>query len=133
MKSIRLQRVSLSSTFRFGLILGAIVQFLPALLVTFLFFWGVSAAAGWLSGLQSTLPLPGGISLPVNAVDLLGLQGLLSVLEFFAVMAAWQIALYGVAFWLALTLLTGLLSVIVAGVLNVVTLLTGGIDLYIEG
>lgn len=109
------------------------MQFLPALLVTFLFFWGVSAAAGWLSGLQSTLPLPGGISLPVNAVDLLGLQGLLSVLEFFAVMAAWQIALYGVAFWLALTLLTGLLSVIVAGVLNVVTLLTGGIDLYIEG
>lgn len=132
MKSYRLHRVGLFSTFRFGLILGFILNFLPVLVVTILLFWGANLLADWMAGLRSALPLPGNLEVPVNTIDLLGLRGFFQTLEALARMAAWQVALLGVVFWMGMAFLTGLVAWITAVVFNVISAAAGGIEMVLD-
>lgn len=132
MKFYRVHRVGLFSTFRFGLILGFILNFVPVLLVTLLLFWGANLLADWMAGLRSSIPLAGGLELPVNTIELLGLQGALQTLEGLARMASWQVALLGLLFWMGSAVLTGLLAGLVAAIFNVISTAAGGIELVLE-
>jgi hypothetical protein len=132
MKSIRLYRIGLISTFRFGLVLGLILNFLPTLIFTFVVLWGTSLLVRWLATLRSALPLPGGFSLPVSVIELLGLQELLRVLEVIASLAAWQIAALSVFFWLASALISGLLALVVVAVFNIIAQMAGGVELSVD-
>lgn len=132
MRTIRLYRVGLFSTFRFGVVLGFILSFLPSVLFTFIVFWAASLLTGWLSNLRTSLPLPGNFSLPISTIDLLGLQGLLQTLEAITRMAAWQVAFLGMFLWLGSALVTGLLALVAVAIFNLISGTAGGIELVVE-
>lgn len=131
-RSYRVRRVGMFSTFRFGLILGFILNFVPVLLVTILLFWGATLLADWMAGLRGSIPLPGSLEAPVNTIDLLGLRGLFQTLEGLARLAAWQVALLGLVLWLGAAFVTGLLAWITAVVFNVISAAAGGIELVLD-
>jgi hypothetical protein len=93
---------------------------------------GASLLAGWLGGLRASLALPGGFSLPIQVIELLGLGETLQTLETIASLAAWQSAALGVLVWLLLALLSGGFAVVAAAVFNILAVLGGGIELEVE-
>lgn len=132
MRTVRLHRVGLFSTFRFGTILGGILLVVPVFFFTALFFWSVSLLAGWMEGLRTALPLPGDLSLPVDVVSLLGLQQLFQVTKAVAGASAWLTIFASFFIWIFLSVLSGLLSLIAAAVFNVIASAAGGIEVDID-
>lgn len=132
MRTIRLYRIGLFSTFRFGVVVGLILNFLPTMIFTFLVLWVTSLVVRWLAGLRTVLPLPGGLSLPVSLIELLDLQGLLNVLEVIAGLAAWQIAVISIFLWLFSALVSGLLALIGVSVFNIIAQVAGGVEVAVD-
>jgi hypothetical protein len=131
-RTLRLRRLGLFSTFRFGFLLGAILNFLPAVFFTGLFFWTAGMLAAWLAGLRGTLPLLGDISAPIDTIRLLGLEDLLRTAEAVAGVSAAVIMLLGLFLWLLMSMVTGLFTLVGAAVFNVVSSRAGGLELEVE-
>jgi len=132
MRTVRLHRVGLFSTFRFGMVLGGILLLVPVFLFTALFFWSAGLLVDWMAGLRGALPLPGDLSIPIDTISLLGLQQLFQVLEVVAGISAWLAVFIGIFFWFFMALLSGLVSLIAAVVFNLISAAMGGLDVDID-
>jgi hypothetical protein len=132
MRKIRLNRIGLFSTFRFGMLLGAALHLVPVFLSTMLFFWAAGLVSEWITGLRGALPLPGGFAVPVDTVSLLGLQQLSQIVEAVAGISAVLAVFIGIFIWLFMALLSGLMALIAAAVFNLAASAVGGIDVDVD-
>ena len=79
MSKYAIQRIDLRSAFKFGVLIGPIVMFLPGLLLALLARWSISTLRGWLAGWNS-LDL-GLVNVNVNVLELVNLNDFLQTIQ----------------------------------------------------
>lgn len=128
----RVRRVALRSLGKFGCVLGALVGFVPSLIVA----WGGVLAVGTLRGLLESWQGAGihilGQKIPIDVVSLLNLEPLLRTVQ---QMGSLSLALV-VLFVVVASLLAGVMVLVTAavlgGVYNVIARFSGGLEVELK-
>lgn len=132
MKTYTLHNVHLFSLFKIGFIIGLVFSCLPVTFLAAIILKTVNALENWMSGLVYNLRLPLIGDLSINVVELLHLQGFYAGVQRWTLFGSLNIVLVVLLVLAALAAAVGLLTVLAGLIFNLLSRITGGIQLDIS-
>jgi hypothetical protein len=136
MKIYTLHSVSPLSLFKFGFFIGAIISFLPLLLVILFLLNLANKLFFWLGNLGTSptiqLPIIGVIPIDINILQLLGLQDFYTRLDSFIAIGAIQALLLTLLLTLASAIFIAVLTLLAGLAFNLISAVTGGLQVTLS-